>query len=312
VTVPRATGPALVLFVSLACLLLVPPADSAWPGRDGAIAFSRGVSGSVQSKADIWIETRSGKQRRLTASPRVDETEPSFSPNGRLVAFVRRVGGDADVWVMRSDGSRKRAVVGSGFDELDPAFLPSGEGLVFTRFDGEGDRTIYSVMLDGSEIKRRVADASEPAVSSSGRWLAYSEHGRGGGIGLRNLRTGKTRHLTTGRTQGLDFTPDGTRLVFTAKRRCRPGGPLRFAILKLKLRNPRARILRLHCDREYLSPAWSPSGRRIVFTYKRRRTLSLRLGVINPFGRLTRGTPRHRAGTDQTSPSWQPLPRPES
>lgn len=300
------------LLLALACLLglsLNAPAEAAWPGKNGAIAFSRSDSISVRSKSDIWIETRSGKQRRLTASPGVDETEPSFSPNGRLIAYVRRAGGDADVWLMSSNGKNKRPLVDSELDEFEPAFFPSGRSLVYTLFDGERDWMVLSVRRDGSGMRRQAGDASEPVVSPNGRLLAYSEHGDGGGIRLRNLRSGKVRRLTTGSAQQLDFSPDGRRLVFTGQRRCRRGGPLRFALLKIGLRHRRAQVLRRSCAREFISPAWSPNGRRIVFTHKRQQgsnRLHFRLGVMTAGGNPVGGAPRHRRGANEIFPSWQP------
>lgn len=292
------------------CLLLAAPAEAAWPGKNGAIAFSRSDSTSVRSKSDIWIETRSGKQRRLTATPGIDETEPSFSPNGRLIVYVRRAGGDADVWLMNSDGTGKRPLVDSEIDEFEPAFFPSGRSLVFTRFDGERDWMVLSVRRDGTGVRRQAGNASEPVVSPDGRWLAYSQHGDGGGILLRNLRTEKTRRLTTGSAQQLDFSPNGRRLVFTGQRPCRRGGSLRFVVLTVGVGGGPARILRRGCRREFISPAWSPNGRRIVFTHKRQQgssRLFFRLGVMTAGGGPAGGAPRHRAGANEIFPSWQPL-----
>jgi Tol biopolymer transport system component len=299
----------LFLPVLLASLLLAAPAQAAWPGKNGAIAFSRSESPSARSKSDIWIETRSGKQRRLTTSPRIDETEPRFSPNGRLIVYVRRADEDADIWLMRSDGSDKRPVVDGELDEFQPSFFPSGRSLVFTVFDGERDWNVRSVKTDGKGQRRQVSNATFPIVSPNGRWLAYSQDGDGGGIRLLNLRSGDVRRLTTGSAQQLDFSPNGRRIVFTGQRPCRPGGSLRFVLLTIGLGERRARILRRGCEREFIAPAWSPNGKKIAFTRKQQRggRLSFQLGVMTAGGAPAAGAPRHRAGTNEIFPSWQPL-----
>ena len=52
--------------------------------------------------------------RQLTSTPDVDEVDPSYSPDGRMIAYYRLPADRGDefgeVWVMNSDGSGKRLV----------------------------------------------------------------------------------------------------------------------------------------------------------------------------------------------------------
>src|SRR5690349_8726651 len=53
---------------------------------------------------DLWVVGRNGGEaRRLTATPGV-ETEPSYSPDGSLIAFTGTVGGNTDVYVVPATG----------------------------------------------------------------------------------------------------------------------------------------------------------------------------------------------------------------
>jgi Tol biopolymer transport system component len=309
IQVPGAAVFLLALSTLLALLLPGAFAGAAWSGRNGAIAFAR--SSSAWSPSDIWIQTRSGKQIQLTASPGIEETAPTFSPDGHLIAYVRRSGEDADIWLMRSDGSEKRIVVDSGEDDLQPSFFPGGQSLVFTIFDGERGWTVDSVRIDGSGMRPQVFDGSSPVISPDGRWLAYSRESDGGGIGLRNLRTREIRRLTSGSAQELDFSPDGRRLLFTGSRRCRAGDRhLRFSLLAVGLHDKRPRLLRRSCRREFISPAWSPDGRKIVFTRKTDeggRKLHFQLAMMTAGGTPIGGAPAHRRGSEEIFPAWQPL-----
>ena len=298
------------LLVLLCFLALAPTAEATWPGGSGAIAFSRTAGGSVHSKSDIWIATPSGKQRRLTRTPRIDETAANFSPDGRTIAYVSRFREDADIWLMRSDGSGKRPLVSGELDEFQPAFFPSGRSLAYTVFDGSRDWAVYTVRTDGSDRRRLVGNATFPIVSPNGRLLAYSADSDGvGGIRLMNLRSGGVSRLTTGSAQGLDFSPDGRRILFVGQRNCKPGGPLRFQLLVIGLHQRHSRFLRHGCSSEIAGASWSPDGTRIVYTGKTQkgRTLEFRLRMMTASGAPAFGAPRHLGGNQEYFPAWQPL-----
>jgi Tol biopolymer transport system component len=237
-----------------------------------------------------------------------------FSPNGGKIAFVRRVRGEADIWVMRTNGTSKRQVTSTGFDELQPSFFPGGGSLLYTQFDGSREWTVFSIRLSGTRRMRQASNATFPIASPNGRWLAYTKTQDGvGGIRLKNRRSGRTKRLTTGSAQDLDFAPNSRRIVFTGQRPCRRGGNLRFAVLSVGIRDQGARILRRSCRRQFISPAWSPNGRRIVFAHKNNAgtavRLRFRLGMMRPGGKPAGGAPRHRRGTNELGPAWQPRRR---
>jgi Tol biopolymer transport system component len=291
--------------IALAIALSAEPADAAFPGTPGSIAFSRTSPGMG---SDIWIAAPGGRERRLTAGAAAAETAPSFSPDGRMIAYVRRVEGDADIWLMRSDGSEKRPLVEGPSDELQPAFYPSGKSIAFTSFDGERGWTVLSVRISGDDTRRQLTEASFPVISPNGRLLAYSRTVAGGGIFVRDQRTGRSRRLTSGSAQELDFSPDGRRIVFTGQRRCRRGSPLRFAMLIVGIGGGRARAIDGDCAAEAISPAWSPDGRRIVYTRKSRSPFAFRLALSSLTGARLAGAPRHRRGGNEIDATWQPLP----
>lgn len=299
-----------LLALALLCFLAhAPAAEAAWPGANGAVAFSRTAGTSAQTKSDIWIAVPSGKQRRLTRTPRIDETSATFSPDGRMIAYVARFREDADIWLMRSDGTDKRPLVTGEDDEFQPSFFPSGRSLAYTVFDGERGWTVYTVRRDGTDRRRLANDATFPTVSPNGRLLAYSADGNGGGIRIMSLRSRKVRRLTTGSAQGLDFSPNGRRLLFVGQRDCKRGEPLRFQLLTIGLHDRHARFLSRRCDSEVAGASWSPNGTKIVYTRKtqRGRLLEFRLRTMTASGAPTFGAPRHLAGTEEYFPTWQPL-----
>lgn len=300
----RTFSPGILIagLLCLLCLLLAAPAEAAWPGRDGAIAFGRGN--------DIWVQLPSGKQRQLTDG-KAAEIEPTYSRDGRRIAFVRFSNGGSDIWVMNSDGSNQRPVTQTAAGEVQPAFFPSGRSVAFVRSAPSGGFAVFSLRLDGTGERRLAVGATFPAISPNGRWLAFTRRPSRNGIGLIDLRTGEERILPSGISQDADFSPDGRRLVFAGQRPCGSKGARRLALLTIGLHDSRPRMLLPTCGRPFLpsDPAWSPRGNRIVFVRRDNPAGSAvsRLQMLNLRGRLVPGAPRHRPGVSEFSPSWQPL-----
>lgn len=300
----------LILLPSLlAQLSLAGPAGAAWPGHNGAIVFAQELSGSGGS--DIRIFYSAYGEGGLTATPKVEETDPTFSPNGHLIAYVRRKpGGQGDIWVMDQNGNNRRPVVESGESELQPAFFPSGRSIVFSVYDGGTGWDVYSVRLDGSGLRLLVRGGSDPVVSPDGRLLAYSRNGEGDGIRLLNLRSRTQRRLTTGSAQQLEFSPDGRRLLFVGQRHCRPRShDLRFEVLKIGLGARRPTFLRRSCEVEFAGAAWSPNGKRIVYVrhLQEGRRAKFRLAMMTASGAAVAWNGPRRPGSNDLFPTWQPL-----
>src|SRR5690349_22056368 len=80
---------------------------------------------------DLWVVGRNGgSARRLTATPGV-ETEPSFSPDGSLIAFTGTVGGNTDVYVVpAAGGDPKRLTYHPGADRVR-GWSPDGKRVIF-------------------------------------------------------------------------------------------------------------------------------------------------------------------------------------
>jgi len=53
---------------------------------------------------DLWIVSRDGGDARRLTSGVGDETMPSFSPDGTMVAFTGEYDGNRDVFVVRATG----------------------------------------------------------------------------------------------------------------------------------------------------------------------------------------------------------------
>jgi Tol biopolymer transport system component len=294
---------AVLLPAVLACVFVTAPADAAWSGRDGAIAFVRGPH--------IWAQLPSGKQRQLTDEVAGADAEPTYSRDGETIAFVRFEGNGSHIWVMNSDGTDQRPVTeaSEGSYESQPAFFPAGLGLVFARHEVGAGWAVFSIRLDGHGEQLLASGAKNPAISPNRHMLAFVA-ARGGWLRTKDLRSGEERRLPTWRSQEPDFSPDGKRLVFVGQRRCGGKGPGRLSIMTIGLQGSSPRMLLNTCRRSFIpySPVWAPRGNRVLFVRRDNPAevgSTSRLQMLDLRGGLVSGAPPHRGG--EFSPSWQAL-----
>jgi Tol biopolymer transport system component len=160
---------------------------AAWSPDGRMIALSRG-SGNAR---DIYVINADGSgQRRLTHSPGMD-LDPTWSPDGRKIAFVSRrercpgvaddrlayVCGNAEIYVMNADGTGQRNLTRSPAYAYysSAAWSPDGRKMAFVS-DRDGNGEIYVMNADGSaqrRLTRNPASDGPPVWSPDGRRIAF-------------------------------------------------------------------------------------------------------------------------------------------
>ena len=91
-----------------------------------------GRSLAVQINQDVaLIDFATGTIRRLTHAPN-DGMNPTWSPDGRRIAFVTTRSGQAEIFVMNADGTEQRPLAAMpNVNLVDPRWSPAGERVVY-------------------------------------------------------------------------------------------------------------------------------------------------------------------------------------
>jgi Tol biopolymer transport system component len=266
----------VVVLASGLTVVLMKPAQAAFPANNGKIAFS--------NYGDLRVVNPdgSGHASVLAATPgeHVSDYDPEWSPNGRKIVSVSDPAGCCEcceIYVTNvSDSQRTRLtntpegengyrIVGS------PTWSPDGRKIAFVslhdRKNPDDHRTDIWVMKADGSAKTNITDTlrtteGAPAWSPDGKRIAFVRYTGPDELPTANVYvmnpngTGETK-LTSAGTSGtaLSWSPDGTKIAFTRSNEIytmRADGTHQRKIATSKLYPPIS--------------TWSPDGTKIAFS----------------------------------------------
>ncbi|MCB0183413.1 MAG: PD40 domain-containing protein [Caldilineaceae bacterium] len=127
----------------------------AWSPVDNRIVHRDCVGGSC----GLWVidansNDPTARQRITTGG---SDGQPSWSPDGKRIAYISKEDGNFEVYVVNSDGTNPVRVTSDPASDGLPVWSPDGRWLAF-RSDRGGSWAIYIVRPDGSDL-HKVVDA---------------------------------------------------------------------------------------------------------------------------------------------------------
>lgn len=222
------------------------------------------------------LSVESGEKRKLTTPPpqSFGDFEPSFSPDGRTLAFVRETGaGSSDVFLLElseeltATDPPTRLTFYSRYTHT-PVWTSDGRELVFS--SGDFTSRLWRMSRSGAGEPQLLSFAGEavvqPAISHGARRLAYTQLLGDSNIwrieveSLASDANPRTSFISSTREEfNPQFSTDGRRIAFASER----SGSMEIWVCDHDGAN--AVQLTSFGGPQVGTPRWSPDGERIAF-----------------------------------------------
>lgn len=121
----------------------------------------------------LWVMKPDGKNPHAITSG--DDIDPSWSPDGSMIAFASSRAGARQLFVMNADGANVRQVTDLNDMGGRNTWSPDGKKLAFYR-GPFGERNIYVINVDGTGLAQltKGGDNLGPSWSPDGNWITFT------------------------------------------------------------------------------------------------------------------------------------------
>jgi Tol biopolymer transport system component len=178
-----------------------------------------------RSDTNIWRVALPGPGRKPgNPVPFISSTKPdihpSFSPDGKRIAFVSDRSGSRQLWICDADGSNSVQLTSLGSTVVyGPRWSLDGAEIGFTAVVGPRPHT-YSVSAKGGKPRRLITDSAEdewPYWSRDGRWLYFITDRSGRDeVWRMPAKGGEVVQMTRNEADQEEESPDG-RFIYYSK-----------------------------------------------------------------------------------------------
>ncbi|MDO8671051.1 MAG: DPP IV N-terminal domain-containing protein [Dehalococcoidia bacterium] len=259
----------LVVLLS-ACSVVDRPAPTPAPTTVPRVKTSITVGGKLLfvRSGNIWTWDN-GNLKQLTKGG--SDTQPSWSPDGGAMAYVKRDESRSNIMVSNSANGFVRALTNTqywgGYSGwlFRPTWSPDGKKIAFLSDEGSYDLALWTMNADGTG-RTRIASASQsggldsPTWSPDGKQIAMAGYRSATSqVWVYTTATGKWQQITKAGDGAYDprWSPDGKRIVFVV----RDVGKSYVWLMNADGENAR----QLTSDGAARAPTWSFDGQFIAY-----------------------------------------------
>jgi tricorn protease len=180
------------------------------------------------ARGDIFsLPAEHGATRDLTGTSNADEDHPSWSPDGKTIAYTTDSGGEQQIATRPAQGGPEKILThfATGFF-YTPAWSPDGKHLALA----DGNHRLWLIDVAGGRATQVAQDPfneiHDQSFSPDGRWLAYSltRANQQRAIWIYGLDSAKAQEVSEPLGNDFDpvFSPDGKYLYFVSSRHENP------------------------------------------------------------------------------------------
>ncbi len=208
----------------------------------------------ITSKADARVEKNLSIEK-LYMTRQVGGA--TWSPDGKIVAFVSNLSGRNNIWLVPSGGGWPMQLTVSDERQTSPAWSPDGKWIAYmSDYDGDEQWDIFLVSPKTGQVTnltntREIAEQS-PTWSPDGRYLAYMVKPKTSSvfeIDVYDTVLREVKHLTSGTaTNRMNVAPiwsaDGKFIVYTQEQA--KGTDSNIFMVDVEVADPQSTLLTPH------------------------------------------------------------------
>ena len=177
---------------------------------------------------EIYVMDADGTNRRHLTDNLHQEIDPTWSPDGRHIAYASGINKNFEIYVMDAHGRNRRRLTNSGdvhIHNWEPSWSPDGKRIAFTSIR-DGNKEVYMMTAHGGNQRRLTNSGDvhihnwEPSWSPDGKRIAFtSDRDEKLNIFVMNADGGKQQNRTKDlHGENPSWSPDGKRIVFVSER----------------------------------------------------------------------------------------------
>jgi Tol biopolymer transport system component len=288
-------------------------AEAAFPGNNGKIAFYSCRGRACDS--EILTVKANGESESALTHNRAGDGVPTYSANGKKIAFDSNRSSIDDIFTMNANGTNQKRLTTSRRPDRFPSWSPDGNKIAFASLR-HGTWDIYVINQDGSGLTRLTSSPVldvDPAWSPDGNKIAFVRQGKIYVMkAARESATNRAQPLTSdsGRAiegDDLDWSPNGNKIAFTSSQDPTFEGDTDISTIRADGSHQRRLT---NADGHDAFPAWSPDGTKIAFSGIRGGGLDSDIFVMKASPESATNVPKRLTsnGATDVAPDWQPLP----